>query len=374
MKALVMTGIATGLVGAGLAGVAAAQDQTVEKISWSDSISLGGDVRVRYQDTDEEDKDTRERWRFRGRVGLDANVNDQVRATLRLVTNTGDPVSDNQTMDNAFDDKNASFDRVFITYSPIPPLSMRVGKMSQPWFVAEDLVFSTDVNPEGIAANAAFGTDSLALMLHGGAFVVDERSADVETMLYSVQAATKFSFGKKEYVMAGASLYAYDNLEDTGLQVDPAKSFGNSTRKVASVDKDEAETTTLLYATGFTIIEGFVKTSLKLGLPVDLCVQYIVNTDADEYDTGYLGSVSVKLPAGFTLGYQYRYLEKDATLGAFAETTDFSNGTDVEGHIPYVGYEIGKNFNIKVQYAMGDKGLENGKDIETFKIDLSCKF
>lgn len=374
MKKLVMTGIMTGVMAAGLAGNAAAQEKAAEKVSWADSIKLSGDARFRYQDTDEEGKDARQRWRFRGRVGLDGKVNDQVKATIRLVTNTGDPISDNQTMDNAFDDKNASFDRVFFTYTPVSPLSLRFGKMSQPWIAADDLVMSADVNPEGIAANANLAMGSVELMAHGGAFVVDERSADDETMLYSGQVAAKLSFCEKNSVTAGASVYSYDNIEGMGLQIDATKGFGNTTEKKVSVDGDGEETTTLLYATGYTVVEGFVEASLQLGLPVKLCAQYIVNTDADEDDTGYLGSASVKLPAGFAVGYQYRYLEKDATLGAFAENTDFGNGTDAEGHIPYVSYDISKNFNIKAQYAMGDKGLDNGKSIDTFKIDLACKF
>jgi hypothetical protein len=370
MKKNVMTGIMAGVMAAGFASGAAAQEKAVEKapekVSWADSVKLSGDVRFRYQDTDEEGKDARQRWRFRGRVGVDGKVNDQVKATVRLVTNTGDPVSDNQTMDNAFDDKNAAFDRAFFTYTPVEPLSLRFGKMSQPWIAVDDLVMSADANPEGIAANGTLGCDTVNLLLHGGAFVVDERAADDETMLYTGQAAVKIGFGKKDYVMVGGSVYAYENIEDMGLQVDPAKGFGNSTQKD---DEDK-----LLYATGYSIIEGFVEASLDLGLPVKLGAQYIVNTDADEDDTGYLGSASVKLPAGFAVGYQYRYLEKDSTLGAFAESTDFGNGTDIEGHIPYVSYDIAKNFNIKVQYAMGDKGLDNGKDIDTFKVDLACKF
>jgi len=105
-----------------------------------------------------------------------------------------------------------------------------------------------------------------------------------------------------------------------------------------------------------------------------LAAQYMVNTDADAYDTGYLGGASVKLPAGFGVGYQYRYLEKDSTFGAFGETTDFINGTDLEGHVPYVSYDISKNFNIKAQYAFGEKGLDNGADVEVIKVDLACKF
>ncbi len=377
MKQLVMTGLMTGMMAAGLAGTAAAQEKapekTPEKISWADSIKVSGDARFRYQDTAEEGKEDRERWRFRGRIGLDAKVNDQVKANIRLVTNSGDPVSDNQTMDNAFDDKNAAFDRVFFTYSPVEMLGIRFGKMSQPWIVVDDLVMSGDVNPEGMAVNAKLPAGIIELLAHAGAYVIDERSADDESMLYSGQVAAKANFGKKDFVMAGATVYAFDNIEGMGLQFDATKGFGNSTTKKVSTT-DGVETTTLLYATGYTVVEGFVQASIDVGVPLTLGAQYMVNTDADENDVGYLGMAAVKLPAGFSVGYQYRYLEKDSTLGVFAESTDFGNGTDVEGHIPYVSYDIAKNFNIKAQYSMGDKGLDNGKTIDTFKIDLACKF
>jgi hypothetical protein len=112
-----------------------------------------------------------------------------------------------------------------------------------------------------------------------------------------------------------------------------------------------------------------------MAMPVKIGAQYLVNTEADDDDTAYLGYASVKLPAGFSAGYQYRYVEKDSTFSGLAESTDFSNGgVDIKGHIPYVKYQISKNFDIKAQYAMGQKGIDDGKDIETFKIDLACKF
>ncbi len=351
----------------GLIGTTLARGDT----NWLNRVKVSTDARVRLQITDEEGKESRQRWRFRGRLGLEGKVNDQVKANIRLVTNAGDPISDNQTMDNAFDDKNASFDRVFFTYTPFDPLSIRAGKMSQPWIAVDDLVFSADVNPEGVAANVKLESDVANLMLHGGAFVIDERSSDDETMMISGQAAAKFALGKKEYIVIGASLFAFSNVEGYGLQgPDDTKSWGNSTVKVAD---DEGETT-LLYATEYAVVEGFLQAALDVGLPLKLGAQYIVNTDADDADTGYLFSASLKLSKVVTLGYQYRYLEKDCTLGVFAESTDFGNGTNVKGHIPYLKYQISKNFDAKVQYAMGQKGVDDGKDVEVFKFDVACSF
>lgn len=361
MKKFVMTGIMTGVMATGFAGGAFAQ----ENVSWADSIKLNGDTRFRYQNTTEEGTDARERWRFRGRVGLAGQVNEQVKAEIRLVTNVGDPVSDNVTMGgigDPFDDPSVAMDRANIAWTPVDILTLTFGKMGQPWMVVDDLVMSADANPEGIAANAQFSMEAVFIYLHGGAFVLQERKVEPETSLYTGQAALKFAFSEKNSITVGGTLYAYNNIKGYA----PLGANNNSTMTVGEEDVAAGE---------FTIVEGFVAAELDLGLPVSLDAQYIVNTDADENDTGYLGSASVKLPAGFTAGYQYRYVEKDATFSGLAESSEFSNdGVDIKGHIPYVKYKISKNFDIKVQYSMGQKGIDNGKDIEIFKMDLACKF
>lgn len=361
MKRVVMTGFMSGLMLTGIAGSTIAQEV---KASWTDSVKVSGDTRLRLQYNEEESKVDRARWRFRGRVGLSGQVNDEVKAEIRFVTNVGDPTSDNITMGgigDPFEDPSAAMDRANFTWTPVDVLALKFGKMGQPWTVVDDLVMTSDANPEGIAANATFGMDAVALMLHGGVFVLQERKADDDTMLYTGQVAAKF--GDKQYVMVGGTVYSYSSMKGFAP-------LGDNNNTTVTVGEDK------LVANEFTVVEGFVEAGFDIAkLPVKVGAQYIVNTEADSNDSGYLGSASVKLPAGFSAGYQYRYVEKDATFSGLAESTDFSNGgVDIKGHIPYVKYQISKNFDVKAQYAMGQKGLDNGKDLNTFKIDLACKF
>jgi hypothetical protein len=358
MKKWVMTGIMTGVVISGISGHAMAD--------WTEDVKIGGDARFRYQNTDQDGSEARERWRVRGRINVKGRVNDMTKVTLRLVTNTGDPISDNQTMDNAFEDKDTRFDRIMITHTPAEGLDLIIGKMSQPWTAVADLIMAGDVNPEGLAANYAFGSDAVDVKFHGGAFVIDERSRDDETMLYTGQAGVKFNLGEETYLMLGGSVYSYDNVKGTGLQVDEEDSFGNTT--VADADGN------LTYASEYMITEGFVQAGFDAGVPVTIGGQYIVNTDAEtSEDTGYLLMAKTKVK-GVEFGYQYRYLEADAAFGAFAESTDTGNGTDVEGHIPYVKFKLNDSISVKTQYAMCDNGLDNGKNRDTLKIDLVAKF
>ncbi|MDZ4199229.1 MAG: putative porin [Kiritimatiellia bacterium] len=359
-----------------IALLAAREGVAQEKKSWTDNLSLSGDTRFRFQNTEEEGKEGRERWRFRGRLSLKATVSEEVTAGIRVVTNTGDPVSDNQTMSGAFDDKDARFDRAFFTWTPVSDLSLTFGKMAQPWISVSDLIFAGDVNPEGLALGYRIKGDKATLALNGGAFVVEERSSAAETSLYSGQASARINTGGKNYLLVGASIYAYNHVEGFGLLYNPANSFGNSTRKTTQV-VDGKEVETLLYANEYTLVEAFAEAGFDVGLPLTVGVQYVVNTEADSDDTGYLGQITLgrARDAGtWAFGYQYRYLEKDAILGVFGESTDFGSGSNVKGHIPFVQYAITKNFDVKAQYAFGQKGVDNGKDIETFKIDLSAKF
>jgi len=360
MKKLVITGLMTGMM---VAGVATAQ----EKASWTDSIKASGDARFRFQNTSEDGKEDRERWRFRGRVKLKAKVNDQVKAEIRLVTNAGDPISDNITMGGIgepFDDANVVMDRANFTWTPVEPLSLKFGKMGQPWVAVNDLVMSGDASPEGIALNAKLGMESATLVGHAGAFVLKERKADDETTLYTGQIAAKF--GGKTYVMIGGTVYAYDKIEG----YEPLSANNNSTMTIGEGD-DAMD----VIANEFMLVEGFAEVGIDMATPVKIGAQYLVNTEANDDDTAYLGYASIKLPAGFSAGYQYRHLEKDSTFSGLAESTDFGNaGVDLKGHVPYVKYAISKNFSVKAQYAVGQKGIDDGKDVETLKIDLACKF
>ncbi len=354
------------------AGTAGAQEV---KKSWTDTLTWKGDVRYRFQSTDEEGKEEQPRLRnrFRARLSLDAKVNEDVKAGVRIVTNAGEPITDHVTMSGSFDDKPARIDRAFLDWKVAEGLNLAAGKMAQPWIAVSDLVFSADMNPEGVVARAKLGLDEGAdLIASAGYWVVQERATAGETSFVSAQAALQLKPAEQTSVVFGASLFAFDGVEGEQLLFDEAKSFGNTTRKVGAGDAAY-----LVYGTGFTVVEGFARVEFNAGLPVAIGGQYAVNTEADRDDTAFLGEIRLgkaSAPRSWEVGYQYRELEKDSVLGVFAENTDTGNGTNVRAHIPYVRYAVSKNFDIKLQYAIAEKGLNNGTDLNTFKADFTVGF
>ena len=105
---LVMATVAAGL----MPGATHAQS------NWTDSISVKGDVRLRYEGIDEEGEEERNRGRFRARLGLTADVNENVKAVLQFATGGDNPVSTNQSFDDGFSRKDIGLDLAYLDWTP----------------------------------------------------------------------------------------------------------------------------------------------------------------------------------------------------------------------------------------------------------------
>jgi hypothetical protein len=137
--------------------------------------------------------------RLRARLGVGVDISDSWTAAVRLATGSDNsPVTTNQTLANDFGKKSIWLDQAYIKFEPLKGDSLVVGRMPQP-FVRTDLVWSENVNPDGIAAN--FGHDFGALNLHGvgAAFTLDGASDNAPANAVSNNkvggAANRWMFG-----------------------------------------------------------------------------------------------------------------------------------------------------------------------------------
>lgn len=360
------------LILAALAVQAAGEDA---KKSWADSLKVKGDLRYRHEMIDEEGKDTRNRQRLRARLNAEATISEELDAAIGLASGSEDPVSTNQDLGEAFSTKRIGLDLAYFDWHPeaLGGLNLIGGKMKKPFVCVSDLVWDGDLNPEGAALQYKWDADALELLANAGGFWVVERSADDDTMLYAGQLAAKCKPAEGQQYLAGAGGYHFTEMEGRELLVDPAKSFGNSTRDVAA---DGA--TNKVYATDFSEIELFAEAKFAVGLPVRVYGQYVVNNEADDLDTGYLAGVSLwnlGEPGTFQFDYSYRDLEKDAVVGAFTDSDSFGGGTDGRGHKFAASYQIAKNWQAGVSYLLNEKSVQKGaKDYDRLQVDLAAKF
>ncbi len=383
-KSRITVGVA-GLA-AGIAGLALGQTPMVEarQESWADRIKVKGDVRVRYENIDKEGDPSRSRERIRARLGVEGQVNEEVKAGVGIRTGGKDPVSGNQTMGDGFTSKDIALELAYVDWRPevTPGLALIGGKMQKPFLQVSDLVWDGDLNPEGGALRYKLGLGPADLLLNGAALAVTERGKDSDTMIYAGQAGVDVKTDAGLKFLAGVSYYYYEHMSGFGVidWEDSFKGYGNTV--VTTMDA-EGNVTKAVYADEYRELELLASVGFKCpltGLPWKIYGNCVKNTEADDNDTGYLAGVAfgeARTPRSFELGYNYRHLEADAVVGAFTDSDSWGGGTDGKGHKLMAAYQIDKNWTLGATYFINELGIKDGeasKDYKRFQLDLSAKF
>ena len=352
-----------------------------QKVAWAAKTEFKGDVRVRHENIKidgESDGKNKDRQRIRARLGAYTQINPQVNTGIRIATGGGDDArSTNQDLDNYFDKKQLWLDQAYIDYHPtaVKDLHLIGGKMPQPWVSTGDVIWDSDINPEGVAATYKHNLGNSGVEMFGSAgYYTLKDNVDGEGVqfrhdlsMYAGQLGTRFAPTDSLKVTLGGSVYGYKNDDDskcttTGTKTTPCALAvnGNSTSE-------------------FRLYEGFGQVDIaNLPLPLSLYGQYVHNaaTDSDQDDAWLVGFKS-KLDA-FSLDYNYRDVQRNAVVGAFTDS-DFANGTTgSRGHKVKLGYEIDKNFGVGVTYYLtkADYATTTQKDANTntLQLDVEAKF
>ncbi len=394
MKAIVAGVLAT----ASIEGTIMAQTQAPQSATsaaapkgWVDAITMKGDIRYRHERIEDDSKlnsaketYTRERDRIRARLGAEAKCNDQLKAVIEFSTGQSDPVSGNQSLGDGFSKKDFKLNLAYADYAFLGDNSQEIhalaGKMKNPFLtMPDDLVWDSDLTPEGLAFKTRFKQGPASLLLNGGRFWVQERADQSDLILYAGQAAVKVQLASDIDLTLGGSYYGFRNIQgrDVVDWENKNNAYGNSTVNGTL----HGTTTNKAWATEFTPVTYFVQLDLPLGkLPLSLFAQGLSNVDADAFDAGHQfgGSLGkAKKPKSWELGYGYTKLEKDATVGAFTDSDRWGGGTDGQGHRVYGKYQLMKNLQAGVAYHINEKKISdpaNTKDYTRLQLDLVASF
>ena len=345
-----------------------------DSLKWAENVKISGDLRYRYEMVDEEGANNRNRNRIRARLGITGKVTDDVEVGLRLATSEpfssdkGDPVSTNQTLDDAFSKKAIWLDLAYFKWSPKDSgLNVIGGKMENPFYRVggNQLIWDSDLTPEGIAIQyiRSLGEND-ELFANGGGFWVNEVSGGADTELWGIQGGLKHKFADKSTLTGGASYYSYGNINGSGPLIGTGFQ-GNSNAGS-------------LYTNDYDIAEVFGEYGFKLGqTPAAAFVSYVKNTSASTtQDTGWLigGKLGkCKDPGSWEFSYNYRNLEADAVLGAFSDSDFVGGGTNGKGHRFGYTYQLAKNLQGALTYFLDDKSNDS-HGYNRLQADLVFKF
>jgi hypothetical protein len=193
-----------------------------EALKWASKLHWFGDFRYRYEYIDQREREVRHRNRIRARLGLGVTVNDEWDLGFRLATGqgevSGDPVSTNQTLDEAFSRKPFWLDQAFLAYHPqwLERLNLYAGKIENPFYRVgkNQMIWDSDLTPEGVGLLYGMPLgEQTSLNWAAGGFWVNEESAGGDTSLWGLQGYLKHQFDKPTYLLGGASLFCYGNIQ-----------------------------------------------------------------------------------------------------------------------------------------------------------------
>ena len=226
---------------------------------WTGRLSLGGDIRLRYQhdsissdsgawydyntinenggfntidpgaDLLSRTNDDRDRLRGRFRLGVDAKLGYDFNAGARISTgNTNDPVSTNQTLATGLNRYEVVLDRAYLGYawnSDTGDWGIKAtgGRMPNP-FYSTDLLWDDDLGFEGLSAQVSYkqqrpqrllgiGTRGYEAKATVGAFPLEEFAfTSRDKWLYGAQLETDITLLDRKKLHFGIAYYTYDNI------------------------------------------------------------------------------------------------------------------------------------------------------------------
>ncbi len=336
--------------------------------SWVDRVSIYAHLRLRFEDIHEEGRPDANRDRERGlaRLGIKADVHENVKLILGLATGGDNPVSRNVTGDGGFTTKEIGLELFYVDWAATDSLNIYGGKMKSPLFRAGKvpLIWDSDLNLEGVAARYSsgmfFGTVSR--------FSVEERSGEDDSVLYSGQVGLKLDLGESSKLTTGLGYFAYTNTigNEPFYNGDPN---GNTVDVEGNLVFDYENT------------EAFAQFDTRIGnWPLQLYGHYTVNNEVDREDTAYafgarIGSTRQK--GNMQFSWTYQDIEADAVIGTFSDSDFGGGGTDSRGHVIKGKYMLTDSINVggalflnKVDGFQG--GLE--RDYTRVQLDVEFKF
>lgn len=354
--------------------------------AWVQKIKFKGDLRVRYQHENKYnsagEEYTRDRGRYRFRLGATAKVSSGVQVGFGLATGGNDQRSTNETMDNTFSTADIRIDYAYFKWKLFGG-DLYGGKFKRKPILwqATDLMWDGDVNPEGFAYSINKGIGSkLNFFANTGAFLLDEEkknSADDtenDPIMTFVQPGIKLKLTDKVSLKAALALYRMDGVKGNLFHDD---------------DGESAETNTLEDG-GLKYEYNVINPSLQLdikkpfgnSLPIKYLAffgEYVNNPDPDDNNTGYalgfkFGDKKVKKPGNWQVKYIYRKLEKDAWLDTLPDSDAYGGKTGVKGHEVALTYAIKKNLLFGLDYYKMEMIEGKAKENKVIQADIMLKF
>lgn len=414
---------------------------------WIDRVKVKGDLRVREQSefyakenypyyidytalnrtgkfTDQllNTQEERHRLRERLRLGVDANVNNEVKVAVQLSSGSAtDPVSTNQTLGNTAMRSPLGVDLAYLQYTDedadrYPWLTVWAGRMKNPW-LSTDLVWYGDLAFEGVAATYRRnlrGSESLmemsdrdrTLFVTLGAFPIQEVALSArDKWLFGAQIGADLIDVSQSRLRFAMAYYDYVNITGKRNGVDSnlldytapdSMQKGNTLFNIAN--SSSGSTYRYALAPDYNLVNFTLQYDLASYSPY-----HVIMTADFVRNIGYKSSDVLARSGGFTtnevkprtkgyqaqlmfgwplvlergkwrVSYAYKYLERDAVLDAFTDSDFHMGGTDARGWIVSGDYALLDNTWLTARWITSDAIDGPPLSVDVLQLDVNVRF
>lgn len=351
------------------AAPAAAAPAKPSTAAWAEKVAVQGDLRYRYENIDREnDESERNRQRIRARAAIVAKPQDGLEVGFGLSTaEDGDPVSSNQTIGAGGSRKDVYIDLAYFNWAALPGLNVTGGKFKNFLYRPgrHALLWDGDWNPEGLGVtytNGPFFGSVIGTWL-------ESDSNETEEFTFGTQFGVAVPISEDIKLTAGAGYFSFNTAGKGTFYGEDDDFFDNS-----------FDPATNEYLYDYQELELFADLGFKLaGLPMSVFADYVNNSDADEFDTGWAAGLVVgaaKAKGTWEASYAYQDLEADAVFGLLTDSDFGGGGTDNSGHVLRGAYALSDKWNLAFSYFINkiDENTGTEQDYDRLQLDTNFKF
>ncbi|HTV32085.1 MAG TPA: putative porin [Methylocella sp.] len=176
----------------------------------------------------------RNQFRFRARLGVDADLSDGFSSGIRIASGQDDsPVSQNQSFGYSGGAQGGNFsnyavwlDRAFLKYQPNESINLQIGRFDSPFFHPTDLVWYKDLNFDGVATQAKYDLlPNFQPFVVAGAFPVfntdfnfgtdqgGTKYSSTDKYLFAAQLGFLGNIAENVHLGLGASYYDFSDVQ-----------------------------------------------------------------------------------------------------------------------------------------------------------------
>ena len=336
---------------------------------WVQKMTLTGDFRLRYEYTSREKRSDRNRGRYRLRLGVITEITDTFTLGFGLATGDSNPRSTNQTMTGSFESPDFRLDYAYLRYAPAAWLTFTGGKFKNPLWRVGDLLWDSDVRPEGVSMEMEGRmSDTLGLFLTAGFWIIDEESGDGnDPVMFVLQPGMKLSLSDRTFFKTAVSYYGFSNVDGADLD----HSMNTNTRELGVLKHDYDA---LVFTGELGMVHPF-----DTALPyLAFFAEYVNNVEVSNEDDGYMlgvkfGEKKVRTKGQWQFKYNYRRLETDAWLDVWPDS-DAYGGTDARGHEFIFIYGLCRDINFALDYYRMENIQGRHRSEDLLQVDLNVNF